>query len=199
MRTTYITMEREYGSAGTQIAKRLSEESGIPCYGVEILDEASKELNIPVEQLSQYEEKVTNSLLYSFYAMGQIVSGNSNMLSAETSIMLAEHNIIRGMADKGSAIFLGHCAYEALKDREGLINVFIHGDTEFKRARVAKDYGIPEEKVESTMRKFDRKRANYYHVNTGKQWRDISSYDVVLDSSKLGIETCVQILLGLMQ
>ncbi len=49
MRFKYITIEREYGSGGTKIARRLAEECGLACYGQEILEAVSKTLNIPVE------------------------------------------------------------------------------------------------------------------------------------------------------
>ena len=42
MRYKYITIEREYGSGGTEIARRVAEECGIPCYGKEILEFVAK-------------------------------------------------------------------------------------------------------------------------------------------------------------
>lgn len=158
----------------------------------------SKLLNLPIEQLYKHEERVTNSLLYSLFMMGKVTSGSSNMLTEESKITLTEHSVIRDMADQGSGIFLGHCAYEALKDREGVVNVFIHADDDFKRTRIAEEYGISEDRIDSTMKKFDRKRSNYYKANTDKNWRSLNSYDIILDSSKLGIQNCVDMLLALL-
>ena len=67
----YMTIEREYGSGGTKIARLLSKESQVPCYGEEILKRASELMNIPVEQIRECEEKATNSLLYSIYSFSQ--------------------------------------------------------------------------------------------------------------------------------
>lgn len=198
MKKKYITIEREYVSAGTEIAMRLSEISGVPCYGRQILEQASKQLNIPIEQLYKHEENVTNSLLYSLFMMGRVTSGSSNMLTEESKITLTEHAIISQMADNGSGIFLGHCAYEALKDRDGVVNVFIHAEEGFKRMRIAEEYGISKDKIDSTMKKFDRKRSNYYKANTDRQWRNMNNYDIVLYSSKLGIENCINLLYSLM-
>lgn len=197
MKKKYITIEREYGSGGTEIAMRLSEMSGVPCYGRQILEQASQQLDIPIEQLYQHEEKVTNSLLYSLFIMGRVTSGGSNMLTEESKITLTEHAIIGQMADNSPGIFLGHCACEALKERDGVVNVFIHADEDFKRMRIAEEYGISKEKIDSTMKKFDRKRSNYYKANTDRQWRNMDNYDIVLDSSKLGIENCVNLLRAL--
>ncbi|MDD7295339.1 MAG: cytidylate kinase family protein, partial [Oscillospiraceae bacterium] len=77
--------------------------------------------------------------------------------------------------------------------------VFIRcNNEEEKRDRIIKDYGIQREMVESTRKRFDKKRANYYHVNTGKKWDDFRNYDVILDSGVLRINGCVAALKGLL-
>ena len=53
MNCRYITIEREYGSGGTKIARLLAEKTGIPCYGQEILEEVSKKYDISVERIQQ--------------------------------------------------------------------------------------------------------------------------------------------------
>ena len=195
MKCRYITIEREYGSGGTEIARRIAGQAGIAGYGREILEEVSKEKNIPVEKIERYEETVTNSFLYSVYMLSQAVSGNSDMLTQEGHIYVEEQAVIRRLAADGPAVFLGHCACEALKDHEGVINVFIRCTDEEKRMRrVTGEYGIPASKADAVMRKFDKKRANYYYVNTVRRWDDFSNYDIVLDSGRLGAGCCADML-----
>ena len=82
----------------------------------------------------------------------------------------------------------------------GLSNVFIHcSDEKAKRERIIKTYDIPESKVDVVQRKYDKKRANYYNVNTERQWEDFKQYDIVLDSGKLGIDGCVRILKAILE
>lgn len=76
MKYKYIAIEREYGSGGTKIARLLSEQTGIACYGQEILEQVSREKGISVEKIQSYEENVTNSFLYSIYMMSQVTSAN---------------------------------------------------------------------------------------------------------------------------
>lgn len=195
MKYKYITIEREYGSGGTKIARLLAEQLGIPCYGQEILEEISKKKNIPVEQIQRYEETVTNSFLYSIYMLTQTASGKTDMLTQEGHIYVAEQAVIKRLAANTPAIFLGHCASEALKEYEGVINIFIRcTDAKAKQERIMEEYGIPEIQTEVIRRKFDKKRANYYYVNTEKKWDDFRNYDIVLDSGKLGIDYSVDIL-----
>lgn len=200
MKFRYITIEREYGSGGTKIARRLSEVSGVPCYGREILEAVAKKQGIPVERINQYEEKATGSLIYSMFVMSRVQTGDPNMLTKEGKVFLDEQLEIRRLAMEGPAIFLGHCASDALRDQKGVIKVFIHSENEEEvKNRIAKDYGIAPGDVESTRRFYNKKRAGYFRVNTGNEWKDLKNYDVVLDSAKLGIEGCVNILKGIFE
>ncbi len=138
---------------------------------------------------------MTNSFLYSVYMMTQTVSGNTDMMTGNGHIYVAEQAVIRRLAAGGPAIFLGHCASEALREQDGVIKVFIRcTDEEAKRQRITGAYGIPEAQADVVRRKFDKKRANYYYVNTVKKWDDFRNYDLVLDSGRLGVEVCVDIL-----
>lgn len=195
----YMTIEREYGSDGTKIARELSKECEVPCYGEEILQRASQLMNIPVEQIRECEEKATNSLLYSIYMLSQSQSLNKDMLAKEGKVFVEEQKAILEFAQKGSAIFLGHCSSEALKEYDDVITVYIYADKETKRERIKLDYGIEEDKIDAVERKNNKRRANYYFVNTQKKWNDLRNYDIVLNSSKLGIDQCVSILKSLIK
>ena len=197
MKCNYLTIEREYGSGGTKIARRLAEECGIACYGSEILEAVSRKNNISIDQIQHLEESVSGSFLYTLFVMGRVQSGDSDMLSGEGKIFVEEQRAIKYFAGQGPAIFLGHCAAQALKDRRGVIKVFIHADLEEKKKRIMADYHIPEQEVESTRKRFDNKRSKYFYANTTRHWNDINNYDIVLDSSQLGIEGCVAVLRGL--
>jgi cytidylate kinase len=199
MNFRYITIEREYGSGGTEIARQIAANAGVPCYGREIVEQASKTLNMSVEDIEKNEENVTGSLLYTIYMMAQAHSGNADMLTKEGQIYVAEQEEIRRLAKQGSAVFLGHCASEALKDENGVLKVFIRcTDNDMKQHRIIRDYGINAGEVERVKEHFDKKRANYYHANTSKKWRDYDNYDIVLDSGRLGTEGCIVALGGLL-
>ncbi len=195
MKAKYITIEREYGSGGTAIARRLSEETGIPSYGVEILQAVADRHNVSVDLIEQYEESSHASLLYGLYAMTQAAGGKTDFLSTEGHLFLEEQKQILQKAREGKCVFLGHCASEALKDTEGVVRVFIrNSDEQEKNSRIRDEYQIPENQVEKTRKYYDRKRSNYYNANTKRQWDDMKNYDLVLDSAVLGEDTCVRVL-----
>lgn len=198
MKIKYITIEREYGSGGNEIARRLAEKLGIPCYGREILEMVAKDQSLTVSEIDRYEESVTGSFLYSFYVLSRVSSSNTDMLTKEGHIFVAEQAAIKNLAKVGKCIFVGHCASEALKEEKNAISVFIRsGNEEEMRSRIMSEYGIDEKDVDRVKKKFDKKRSNYYYANTTRRWEDMKNYDIVLDSSAIGIDGCVKALSSL--
>ena len=199
MKYNYLVIEREYGSGGTKIGALLSEAAQIPCYGKEILEQLSEEFSVPVSQLEEFEEKATNSFLYSIYLIGKQMEAADDLLSLEGRLYVEEQRIIKEKIMQGPAVFVGRCAENALSDRDDVLKVFITADKSVRKKRAIEEYGIAKEMADSVLHKFDKKRSSFYHVNTGKRWKELSNYDLVLDSGKLGLERCVSILQSAMK
>lgn len=195
MKIRYLTIEREYGSGGTAIARRVAREAGVCCYGAEILEAVAEKYGRSVADLESLEESAARSAAYPMFVLSRMNRADADMLTGEGRLYVAEQDAIRRFACGGPAVFLGHCAAQALTEQEGVARVFIRcTDEEEKRARILGEYGIPEAELDGTRRYFDRKRANYYEANTREKWDDFRNYDLVLDSAALGADTCVNIL-----
>lgn len=199
MKYQYVAIEREYGSGGTGIGKQLAQSCGMAYYGAEILEEVARKLNTTTDRIEQYEESSTGSLLYSLIMMGRMESGNGNFLAGEDYIYLQEETVIRDLAMGGPAVFMGHCAAKALDNHPRVLKVFIYGDPADKKRRTVEEYGISADEAEAVMRKFDRKRSNYYYSNTRQRWTDFRNYHLVLDSSRLGTDGCLEVLKNILR
>lgn len=198
MKYKYITIEREYGSGGTQIAREAAKRCGVPCYGREIIEAVASDQNLSASQIDAYEETVSNSFLYSAYLLSKAQTGDPDMLTKEGHIYIAEQQAIKNFAAAGPAVFVGHCASEALKGKSGVLKVFIRANNETRFKRAVEEYSIPEHSVESIIQKFDRKRERYYYANTTHKWREPDNYDLILDSSTLSVYGCIDILAMIM-
>lgn len=198
MKTRYVVLEREYGSGATRLAREAAKQAGVPCFGKEILDAAGQETKVSPDAIERYEESATNSFLYSLYVFAH---QGGDMLTQEGKVFVAEQKAIRHMADQNRrAMFIGHCAVEALKDREGVIRVFVTCRNDVKKHEIiAKEYGIAPAEIEHTRQYYDRKRAKYYEANTGKKWSDPSNYDLILDTGSLDDNVCIAILRSLFE
>lgn len=193
----YITIEREYGTGGKEIAQRLAQELHIPCYGQEILETAAQALEVPVSKLQRYEEHICNSLLYSVVMIDKARTTDPEQMIQDGYWVLAEQQAIRSLARETPAVFLGHCACEALRDYPNVLRVFIRTPMEDRKQRCIEQYGFDANEAERTIRRFDRTRASYFSINTTSDWHNEANYDVVLDSSVIGIEGCVSQLMQL--
>ena len=110
-------------------------------------------------------------------------------------VFLAQFETIKKIAERESCIIIGRCADYALADHPNCINVFIKADMDFRIKMVAKRMNITENKARDMIYKQDKQRASYYNYYTSKKWGDAKSYDLCLDSSKLGIDGCVEMIL----
>lgn len=188
----YVTIEREYGTGGKEIGCRLAQELGIPCYGHEILEKAAQMLQVPVSELQKYEEQICTSVLYCVAMIDKVRTTDPDQMLQDGYWFIAEQRAIQSLAQETPAVFLGHCACEALRDDPNVLRVFIRAPLEARKHRCIAEYGIQPTQVESTIRRFDRRRAGYFSINTTADWHNEANYDAVLDSSILGIDGCVE-------
>lgn len=192
-----ITIGREYGSAGRQIGMALAAELGIKCYDKELLALAAKDSGLTEELFHTHDEKPTNSFLYSLvmdtYSMGYSTPSFIDM-PLNQRVFMAQHDSIKKLAESESCIIVGRCADYALKNHPACITVFIKADMDAKIKRIMRLYGYNENKARDLIVKTDKKRANYYNFYSNKKWGDSRSYDLCIDSSKLGIDGTVAML-----
>lgn len=194
MKYKIITIEREYASGGSEIGRITGEQLGIPCYGREVLEQVAVKMGTIPEKLEHLEETATNSLLYSISMASMVAVGVREGLSRESALYLEESNVIKEMALRGPCVIVGRCAGWILRDRKDVLNVFIHGDKEFRIQRAIGEYNIPAEQAEDVLHRFDKRRSGFYRSNTCMKWDSKEGYHLVADSSKLGIQGCADII-----
>lgn len=199
----YITIGRQKGSGGLEIAKRLSEEFGIPFYDKQLLDVAAKESGLSKEVFMNIDERRGSKFISGFFSgiMGSLYSeyGASSGINRE-EIFRIQSESIQHIANRESAIFVGRCADYILRERNACLNVFITATSEDRIERllecnkIANAEKYSKEDMIELLEKSDSRRENYYNYFTYKQWGAASSYDLCLNSSLLGIEGCVSII-----
>jgi len=199
MRYNVIAIEREYASGGREISGKLAEKLNLPLYGQEILEMAAGKLNLPVDYLSEIEESIRGSLLFTLAAFANVTSGNeSDLLMLEQKLAFTEAEIIRGLA-MNPCIILGRGAAALLYDSKNTLRVFIHADCAARKERAVSVYGADPKQAEMTLRRHDKRRANYFSATTEKEWKDADIYHLFLNSGALGIDQAVDVLRGLVE
>lgn len=192
-----ITIGRECGSGGRHIGQKLAEELGVKCYDKELLNLAAKNSGLCRELFETHDEKPTSSFLYSLvmdtYSMGYTNSAYMDM-PINHKIFLAQFDTIKKLASEESCVIIGRCADYALADFPNVVSVFICADESVKINTLRERYQVTEAQAKDIMVKTDKKRASYYNYYSSKRWGDSKSYDLCINSSKVGMDGAIRVI-----
>lgn len=194
MKKTIITIERQYGSGGSNIGRLTAEKLGINCYNRQILEMTAQRCGIAPEYLESAEENVPTSFLYSLLLSANPARTMEENLPLSDKVFLMESRIINEIADnEKSFVLVGRCGSYILEEK-GCFSVYIYADPEYRIKRAIEQYDINENKAESVMKKADKRRETFYNVNTGRVWQDKDQYALCLNSAQLGDELCAELI-----
>lgn len=192
-----ITVARQFGSGGRDIAQSLANELGIKFYDKELISEAAKESGMSPEVFENIDEKATNSLLYSL-SMGLYNFGNGfsavGDLPVNDKLYIIQHKMIKKLAEEGPCVILGRCADYILRDYPNVINIFINADIEYRKERAIKYHNVDKRRAEQIVNKTDKNRANYYSFYSGQKWGQAQNYDLCINSGKMSQEDAVSLI-----
>lgn len=193
---TVITISRQYGSGGRFIGRKLAEALGIPFYDKELITMAAEESGMSKELFEKADEKAGSSLLYTLSMNSYLLHGMAGVpdLPLNDKVFLIQSEMIRKVADKGPCVIVGRCADYVLREKENCLNVYIYSDLNDRVARATTYYGLSPERAREQMQKMDKKRASYYNFYTNLKWGRAENYDLSLNSAKVGIDGCVDVI-----
>ena len=185
-----ITIGREHGSNGHDIARALAAELGYTCFDKEIVDTAADNSNFSKEILHSYDEKRVSPYIVPVpHYLGLNVSFRLNMQVAS-----AQFDAIRSLADQDNCIFVGRCADYVLRNRKNLLRVFIMADESFRIQTMMKKQKLSEEQARKLIRQVDKDRSSYYRYYTDQIWGERENFDLILNSAKTGVEGAVKLI-----
>lgn len=180
-----INIGREFGSGGKQVALTIGEKLGIKVYDNELISKAAEESGFSKELFERSDEKRSIWGISSFF--GNTRFGSTQNYVGDNELFKIQSDVIRGIAEKESAIFVGRCSNYILRDLDCL-DVFISAPIEERVRRVSQRTGLEEEEARTRIDRQDRTRSTYYNFFTFGNWGSAGDYDLCVDSSILGIE-----------
>ncbi len=187
-----ITISREFGAGGGEIGRKVASIMKYEFYDKELILKAARESNVDVESLLKWDEQVPINFgfaqsLFDFY---------NKPLSEK--LFNAQSHIIKKVAEKGNCVIVGRNANTILKEYDNTLHVFIHADSHWRLKRMKdKMPDATEAKIKeqiSIIDKMRRKNCTYY---TNTEFGGADYYDISFNTSKLGIDACVEIICNL--
>jgi cytidylate kinase len=185
-----ITISRQYGSGGLLIAEKLSKCLNIKYYDKNLLLIAAKKSGLKEEILEQFDEK---KRLFFLENLTEFYNNIKNLALNDT-IFQIQSDIIKALARKDSAIFVGRCADYVLRDMQNCVNIFIYANLQDRIKRISEKSNISEDEALKQINITDEERSKYYKYYTGKVWKNIDSYDLSINSSILGINDTANVI-----
>ena len=192
-----ITIGRQYGSGGAETGKKLAEELGIGFYDKNILRMNSDESGIKESYFHLADEKAGNKLLYKIIASLTPEKGapsfGSDLISAD-NLFRFQSEVIRKLAAEESCVIIGRCADYVLEGTEGLVRVHLYADYEAREERIRKKELYAEKEIAKNIKRIDRERRDYYRYYTGKDGEDPKNYDLMINTTRIGVDGAVKII-----
>lgn len=188
-----ITISRQFGSMGRTIAQHLSEELGIEFYDRDIVEATARRMGESVKSISNAEESAGSFFLKKKYPF------KMGIYSISDEIYAVQKNIIRDMAQKQSCIIVGRCADSILQDMPNHLNVYIYAPYEARLYNCTHDLMMDEATARKMIKEVDTARTNYQRKYCPEVKSVFDHKDLMIDSSKFGIDGTVKLLAGIVR
>ena len=186
-----ITISREFGSGGRFIGEEVAKKLGIAYYDKNIIGQIAEKSGLSPEYIQENAELSPKKELFAYAFSGRDITGKS----VEDMVYEAQRNIILELAEKEPCVIIGRNADYILKDRDDVLNVFIHGDMPEKTQRITGLYNVEEKEAVKMMADTDKRRRTNYNFYTDQNWGKASNYTLCLNSSQLGYDRCEMIIM----
>lgn len=187
-----ITISREFGSGGRELGKRLADALGIPCYDHEIIDMVSEKHGFDKNHVAHISEKDIR-VFYPTTIAHRLVAPHP-MTQQSLSITMAEHELIKELANEGDCVIVGRCADIILREMNPF-NIFVYANRESKlkrcQNRAEENEHFTEKEMLRKMKQIDKERAAYRSLFTEEDWGRKESYHLCINTSDKEIKTLI--------
>jgi cytidylate kinase len=197
-----ITIEREYGCGGGEIAQRLAGQLGWKLWDQSLTEEIARLANCSKAAVEGREER-NDPLYYRLFKSflrgsyeGSINAHKLNLVDSE-SILKYTQAVVEHAAKKGNCVIVGRGSQHFLREREDTLRVFLYAPREDKVRRLL-TRGKTEKEAEELVDTIDRERADFIEKYFGVEWPNRSIYHTMMNTA-IGDESVIQVIMGYMK
>ena len=188
-----ITISRQFGSNGREIARKLAEYLDISYYNKEILERIAVNMGVCADFFKDQNQDANG--LFTIESKGLLGLRNITELSVNTQIYDMASDFIQKISQREDAVIVGRCADYALEDNPYAVSVFIKASLDERVQRIKRIYELNDSKAADLIQKTDKRRASYYNYYSSKKWGEAKSYNLCIDSGLVGIDGAIDMIL----
>lgn len=198
-----ITINREMGSGGRTIGRKLADKLGVEFYYKSVLKGLQKEFNLTAEEIEKQKGReqgwwadIKRQLVGSVVSSNPylpMVANDADLLDTD-EVFMVETEILKGIAEDESCVIAGRSAFYIFRDHPNHLNVLIQASMPHRIARVAKKQNISEEEALKAIEMVDRMRENYVNKYTGTSRYDTRNYQLVISMDDMSEDDAVELI-----
>lgn len=187
-----ITLSRQYGSGGSDVAARVASALGWRLYDNDVVDEVSARMGVSAAEVWAREERVPSLVerVSAAMALGSPevlpAVGNDGQPSEERIVEVTQR-VIEDAVRAGPAVLVGRGAQCMLAARTDALHVYCYAPEPWMVARVASELGVALQVARERVHDINRQRAEYVRRHWNRDWRDVANYDLCVNTARVGL------------
>jgi cytidylate kinase len=195
-----ITISRQYGSGGSEVAQRVATALGWELLDNAIVDAVAARLDMSAEEVESREERVPSLVerLASAMSLGSpemLITGEHPLGSpSEEQIVATTGQIVDEAVSRGNVVLVGRGAQSQLAEREDALHVFCYAPRSALITRAAKRLGVSEAEATRVVDDTNRSREQYVRRHWNRSWQGVDNYHICVNTSWLGIEGAAEMI-----
>jgi len=192
-----ITINRELGSAGSEVARRLAERMGIKCYDKIVIQKLKEKFHLTAEEIEKLKGQKDGWWAEFTRTVVPFTDSpiNEPEIITTEEVYETEVEILKGIAKQESCVITGRTAFHVLRNHPNHLSVFIQAPMEQRINRVMKKRELSREMAIKTIKKVDEQRENYVNRFAKTSRYDTRNYDLVISMDQLKADDAVDIIL----
>lgn len=192
-----ITIARQLGAGGGQVAVRLAESLGWRLLDRALVERIAEEMQASPEAVELHDERVESFV----ERLGQYLSeGFPEVLPVPAPPPVspdrtarAARRVVGAVSAEGPAVIVGHGAQCILQNRDDALHVLLYAPVAHRVRVAAERFGVELEEAEARVRHADGNRSRYIREHFGREWLDPELYHLSLDTSRFGTDGCASL------
>ena len=201
MKQFVVTIGRQPGSGGKEVAEVLARELGVKVYDKALLQEAAQASGFDASLFEKADECESTSLFGSIFSIHGSISEyitGGNCIDNDRLFEI-QSETISDIAQSESCIIVGRCAEYVLRDHPAMLSIFLTADHADRVQRIMRGENLDYDAAVEFIEKNDKKRRSYHDYYATTLWGDAASYDVCINTSRLGIDGTVELIRHLVE
>lgn len=194
-----ITISREYGSGGGEIAARLAKRLGWKLVDHQVVAQVAQMLHVSEEEAAEHDERV-ESLVSQFFKSLQLLHPSMPVAVPLPPVVDlqefhdARSRIIEGAVAAGHVVIVGRGAQAHLAQRHDVLHVRVVAPLEARIAYVMNREGLDKAAAQAHIQQKDQQHIHYLQTFYHRHPADAHLYDLVLNTSILDLDSVVDVI-----